>query len=89
MTATGPEVFVIAITTFLSDYYDDLEETLTHMKSLKLRSYTGYNVTDFCASILVYAERLESDRTLKTDQLGYITRIFKDASDSRFRLWGI
>ena len=34
LTATGPEVFVSTMTTFLSYYYDDLEETLTHMKSL-------------------------------------------------------
>ena len=31
------------------------------MKSLKLNSYPGENVTDCCAAILVYAEPLESD----------------------------
>ena len=46
LTATGPEVFASTITTFLSDSYDALEETLTHMKSLKLKSYPGENVTD-------------------------------------------
>ena len=35
-TAAGPEVFVATMTTFLSDSYDDLEETITNMKSLKL-----------------------------------------------------
>ena len=34
LTATGPEVFFNNMTTFLSDYYDALGETLTHMKSL-------------------------------------------------------
>ena len=34
LTETGLEVFVAPITIFLSDSYDALEETLTHMKSL-------------------------------------------------------
>ena len=46
---TGPEVFVATMTTFLYDYYDAFEETLTHMKSLELKSYPGENVTYFCA----------------------------------------
>ena len=39
LTATGPEVFVSTMTTFLSYSYDDLEETLTHMKSIKIKIY--------------------------------------------------
>ena len=70
---TGPEVFVTTMTTFLYDSYDALEDTLTHTKSLKLKSYPGENVTDCCAAILVYAERLESSGNFKPDQLGYIT----------------
>ena len=89
LKVTGPEVFVATITTFISDYYDALEENLTHMKSLKLKSYPGENVTDCCAAILVDAERLESARTFKTDHLVNITSIFEDTSDSRFRLWAI
>ena len=89
LTATGPEVFVATMTTFLSDSYDALEETLNHMKSLKLKSYPGKNVTDCCAAILVDAECLDSAGAFKPEQLGYITRIFEDTSDSRFRLWDI
>ena len=89
LTATGPEVFVATMTTFLSDSYDALEETLNHMKSLKLKSYPGENVTDCCAAILVDAERLESAGAFKPEHLGYITHIFEDTSDSRFRLWAI
>ena len=59
------------------------------MKSLKLKSYPGENVTDFCAEILVDAECLESARDFKPEHLGYITRIFEDTPDSRFRLWDI
>ena len=33
----GPEVYVAIMTTFLSDSYDALEETLNHMKILKLK----------------------------------------------------
>ena len=46
LTETGPEVYVSTMTMFLSDYYDDLEVTLTHIKSLKLNSYPRENVTD-------------------------------------------
>ena len=87
LTATGPEVFVTVMTTFLSDSYDALDETLNHMKSLKLKSYPGKNVTDCCAAILVDAEHLESAGAFKPEHLGYIIRIFEDTSDSRFRLW--
>ena len=76
LTATGPEVYVATMTTFLYDSYDALEETLNHMKSHKLKSYPGENVTDCCAAILVYAERLESSGAFKPEHLGYIIRIF-------------
>ena len=73
LTATGPEVFVVTMTKFLSDSYDALEETINHMKSLKIKSYPGENVTDCCAAILVDAECLESDGAFKPEHLGYIT----------------
>ena len=86
LTATGPEVFVATMTTFISNSYDALEETLTHIKSLKLKSYPWENVTDCCAAILVDAERLESAGAFKYEHLGYITCISEDNSDSRFCL---
>ena len=89
LKATVPEVLVATITTFLSDFYDALDETLTNMKCLKLKNYPGENVTDYCAAILVDAKRLESDGVFKPEHLGYITRIFEDTSDSRFCLWAI
>ena len=89
LTATVPEVFVSAMTLFLSNSYDALDETLTHMNSLKLKSYPGENVIYLCAAILVDDERLESARTFKPDHLGYITRIFEDTPDSIFRFWAI
>ena len=89
LTATGPEIFFATMTTFLSDSYDPLEENMNHIKSLKLKSYPGENVTDCCAEILVDAERLESARALNPEHPGYINHIFEDTSDSRFRLWEI
>ena len=89
LTATGPEVFVATMNKFTSDYYDALEETHTHMKSLKLKIYPGETVSYFCAAILVYVERLESDGAFNPEHLGYITRIFEDTYDSRFCLWDI
>ena len=41
LTEIGNDVFVAIMNTFLSDSYDDLEETLNNIKSLKLKSYTG------------------------------------------------
>ena len=70
LTATGPEVFVAIMNKFLSDSYDALEETLTCMKRLKLKVYPGENVTDYCAAILVDAERLESARAFNPELLG-------------------
>ena len=60
LTATGPEVFITTMTTFLSDSYNALEDNPTHMNSFKLKSYPGKNVMDWCAAILVDAEGLES-----------------------------
>ena len=89
LTSTSPEVFVATMTTFLSDSDDALEQTLIHMNSIKLKRYPGENVTDCCAAILVDAERLQIARAFKPEHLQYITRIFEDTSDSRFRLWAI
>ena len=86
---TGPEVFVATMATFLSGYYDALEETLTHMKILKLKSYPGENVIDCCAAILVDSERLESAGAFTPEHLGYITHIFEGTSESRFCLLAI
>ena len=59
------------------------------MNSLKLKSYPGENVTDFCAKILVDAECLESSGAFKPEHLGYTNHIFEDTFDSRFHIWEI
>ena len=41
LTATEPDIFLFAMNKFLSDSYDSLEEALTHMNSLKIKSYPG------------------------------------------------
>ena len=89
LIATGPEVFVVTMNTFISDSYYALEETINHMKSLKLKIYPGENVTDLCAEILVDAELLDSAGAFKPEHLGYIIHIFEDTYDSRFSLWAI
>ena len=89
LIATGPEVFVSTMTTFLYNYYDALEEPLTHMNIIKLKRYPGENVKDCGAEILVDTKRLESARAFNTEHLGYINCIFEDISDSRLRLWSI
>ena len=86
VTAAGPEVFVTIVTKFLSGSYDALEETINQMKSFNLNSYPGENFPDFCVSILVDAESLEIYGAFKPEHLGYISCIFEDNSDSRFRL---
>ena len=67
---TGPEVFFATMTTFLSNYYDDLEENITHMNILKLKRYPGDNVTDCCASILVDDDCVESAGVFKLEHPG-------------------
>ena len=74
------------MTTFLFYTHDALEETINHVKSLKLKSYPGENVADFCYEILVDSERLEGSGVLKPEHVGYITRIFGGGFDYRFRL---
>ena len=41
LTATGPLVYVATTTTFLSNFYDALEDNLNHLKSIKLKIYPG------------------------------------------------
>ena len=59
------------------------------MNSIKLKSYTGENIANFCTAILVDAERHESSGAFKNEQPEYITHIFEDTFDSRYRLWKI
>ena len=82
VTLTGPEVFVATMTTFLSDCYHALEETLTHTNSLKLKNYPVENVTAFYSEIFVDTERLESAESFKPENLGNITHMFENISDS-------
>ena len=44
---------------------------------------------DALEDILNHMKRLESAWASKPEHLGYITHIFEDTSDSRFRLWAI
>ena len=66
MKATGTEFYDAIINTFLYNWYDAFEETLTHFKSLKLKIYTWNNVIDLCAAIVVDSKRLESAGALNT-----------------------
>ena len=75
--------------TVISDSYNSLEETLNHLKSLKLKIYVGQNVADCCAKIFVDYENPVCYGAFKTKNLSYITHIFEDTSDYRFSLWYI
>ena len=83
LTATRP------MTNFLSNLYDDLEGSITHLNIIKRKSYLGDNVTDFCALVLVYAENIERSGAFYLEHLGYIAHIFIDTSVSRFHIWVI
>ena len=87
LIATRPGVYVATVNKVISDYYASLEETLEHLKCIKLKYLLGDNVAEFCASILVDAESLESDVNFKNAYFGYITHIFKNTYDPRFHLW--
>ena len=62
---------------------------MNYLKSLKLNIYSGENIADCCATVMVSTESLESDGSFKPDHIGYITRMFEDTSDYRFLLWEI
>ena len=47
LTVTGPEVYVVTISTVLSDSYDSFVNTLNHTKSLEIRDHPGEGVEDF------------------------------------------
>ena len=89
LTETVHAVFVATMTKFISNHYEALEETLTHMKCLKLKNCSGEKVTYLFNAILVDTERLESSGIFKPEHLGYITCIIADNYDSRLRLWFI
>ena len=75
LTPDVTEVYVSTMTNTLSEYYGDMEETLNHLKSIKLKSYTGENVSNFCAPIIVDYEGslTRSDVTFhKCDNKGHI-----------------
>ena len=71
----------------ISNYYASLVETLKHMESLKLKDRPWDNITDFCDTILVDSEWLESSGAFKPELLIYIIIIFKDTYDYRFHIW--
>ena len=73
LTATGPEVYVVTTTAFFSDSHDDLYETIVHIKSLKIKSYPGENITYLYTVVLVDDDRLDSSGDFDHDHLGYIT----------------
>ena len=58
LTATRPEVYVATIITSLSGSNYSLVETLTHIKSLKLKDHTGGNVAWQMLSALIVPESL-------------------------------
>ena len=71
---------------FISNSYDDLEDILNNLKSLKLKSYLGENVVDCHAAILVDTDQLESEGRFNTENLDYINHIFEDNSDYQFSI---
>ena len=86
MTATGPEVYAVTMTTITSDSYYYLVDTLNHTKNLKLKDRPGRDVVDCYDAILVNVESLESDGAFNPEHFGYIIRILYNTSDSRFHL---
>ena len=52
VTATGHEVYVATTTAGISNYYDDMEEALNHLKILKFKIFPGENVIYLCDTIL-------------------------------------
>ena len=84
LKATVPEVYSDFMKTILSYSYYALEETLNYLKSIKLNSYPGENISDFCVAILVDSYFLDRSIDFNTKYLDYITIISEYTSDSIF-----
>ena len=69
MTSTRPKFFVSTMTTVLSCYYSSLEETLKHFNSIIIKYHPGWNIEDWCATILVDNERLKVPEHLNPSTL--------------------
>ena len=65
LTATGPEVYVATMTTFIYNSYYYLVDTLNHTKSLKLKDNTEEDVGDFNIAIIVNVESLVGSGAFK------------------------
>ena len=86
-TETRPEVYFATMNTFISDSYNALYDTLTHMNSIKINIYPVNNITYLCAAILVDYGCPEISGAFNPEHLGCINRILGDTSDSRFFFW--
>ena len=86
LTKTEPEVYITTMISAMSNSYASLVETPNHMKSVKIKDRPEDNVVDFCDTILVDAERLETDGYFKPKHLRYNIHISEDTSDSKFHL---
>ena len=53
LTQTRRKVYVDTTKYVLSKYYKYLNETLNRLNTIKPKSYTGENVADLCAAVLV------------------------------------
>ena len=89
LTDTGPVVYVVTTTIFISNSYYALQYTLNHLNCLNINIYPGDNVSYWCYKILVDYQRLASARDFNYDNLLYITCIFEDTCYYRFFLWVI
>ena len=74
------------MTKVLSNCCAYLEETLNHLKCIKLKDNLGGTVAEWFATILLDADQLYYDVAFNTDHLGYITHKFENNSDPRFHL---
>ena len=88
-TETSHEVYVSTTKTIIFNFYNDLEENINDLYSLKIKIYPGKNVPDLCASIQVGDDCLESFGSFKPENLRDINRILQDNFDYRFNLWVI
>ena len=69
---------VTKMNTIIYNSYGDLQETLSHLNSLKINSNTWGGISDCYTAVLVHADHLESPIAFNPEHNGYITGIFQD-----------
>jgi len=85
----GPIVWMHIVSHCQAASHSRVDSLKTQFKELKLTSYRGENVNDYCTQVTILLEELERHQALPTDHLATILSALKSASMLEFRIFFI